>query len=331
MTKPDAGTNLLDFEPAAQTFYDDVVAGLSRPERSLPCKYFYDERGSKLFEQICQLDEYYLTRTELSIMRRHAGQMAEQIGRGVMLVEYGSGSSIKTRILLDHLADPVAYVPVDISRDHLQQSADDLHRHYPDLEVLPVCADFTEDFELPVSRREPTHDAVYFPGSTIGNFQPQAAQAMLRRIVRLCGCGGGLLIGIDLQKDARTLEAAYDDSQGVTAQFNLNLLRRINRELDGDIRVQDFRHLARYNEALGRIEIYLVSRCDQTIRVGDHSFDLAEGETIHTENSHKYTIDGFADLAAAAGLTLRRHWTDPQDRFAVLHLAILNSGQAIQL
>jgi len=323
MTKPDAGTNLLDFEPAAQTFYDDVVAGLSRPERSLPCKYFYDERGSKLFEQICQLDEYYLTRTELSIMRRHAGQMAEQIGRGVMLVEYGSGSSIKTRILLDHLADPVAYVPVDISRDHLQQSADDLHRHYPDLEVLPVCADFTEDFELPVSRREPTHDAVYFPGSTIGNFQPQAAQAMLRRIVRLCGCGGGLLIGIDLQKDARTLEAAYDDSQGVTAQFNLNLLRRINRELDGDIRVQDFRHLARYNEALGRIEIYLVSRCDQTIRIGDHAFDLAEGETIHTENSHKYTIDGFADLAAAAGLTLRRHWTDPQDRFAVLHLAIL--------
>lgn len=324
MTELLAEAKLLDFAPTMKTFYDDVVAGLAQRPRSLPCKYFYDERGSRLFDEICNLDEYYLTRTELSIMSRCAVEMAVQIGPGVMLLEYGSGSSIKTRILLDQLPDPVAYVPVDISHDHLRQSADDLAQLYPDIEVLPVCADFTEDFELPTSKCVPTHNAVYFPGSTIGNFQPVEAQAMLARIVRLCGCGGGLLIGIDLQKDVGVIESAYNDTAGITAEFNLNLLNRINRELDGDISLSQFEHRAHYNEVLNRVEMYLVSGCDQTISIGDRSFDIAAGEAIHTEYSHKYTIDGFAELAAGAGLTLRRQWTDRRDRFAVLHFAVLD-------
>lgn len=323
MTESRTETNLLDFSPALKTFYDDVVAGLSRRPRSLPCKYFYDDRGSQLFDKICKMDEYYLTRTELAIMKQYADEMAEQIGPGVMLVEYGSGASIKTRILLDHLLDTVAYVPVDISREHLQQSADDLALLYPDIEVLPVCADFTGEFELPTSKRLPTHDAVYFPGSTIGNFQPQAAKALLAHMVRLCGCGGGLLIGVDLQKDTEVIESAYNDASGITSEFNLNLLNRINRELDGDFCLSQFEHKAHYNDVLGRVEIGLVSYCHQTVNVGDRSFDFAAGEEICTEYSHKYTIDQFAELAADAGLTLRRHWVDESDYFAVMHFAVL--------
>lgn len=321
-SKPE--TDVLDFEPKVDSFYRDVVAGLSQRPRSLPCKYFYDHRGSQLFDQICELDEYYPTRTELAIMQQHAGEMAEQIGPGVMLVEYGSGSSIKTRILLDQLIEPVAYVPVDISRDHLQQTADELAGRYPEIEILPVCADFTKDFELPASLVTPTHDAVYFPGSTIGNFTPAAAQATLRRLVALCGCGGGLLIGIDLQKDVEIIELAYNDAAGVTAEFNLNLLGRINRELDGDLDIDRFEHVAVYNEIANRIEMSLRSRADQTIQIGDREFEIGAGESIVTEHSHKYTIQGFAALAASVGLTLRRAWTDERDYFAVVHLAILD-------
>ena len=225
------GTALLDLKPQAAVFLDDVVEGLSQSPKCLPCKYFYDERGSQLFDRICELDEYYLTRTELAIMRQFASEMAEQIGPGVMLVEYGSGSSIKTRLLLDHLPDPVAYVPVDISREHLQAVADQLSRAYPHIEMLPVCADFTEHFDLPVPKRRPTHVAVYFPGSTIGNLQPEDACQLLDRIARLCGVGGGLLIGVDLQKEISVIEDAYNDEAGVTAEFNLNLLKHINQLL----------------------------------------------------------------------------------------------------
>jgi dimethylhistidine N-methyltransferase len=275
-----------------------------------------------LFDQICQLDEYYLTRTEQAIMNAFAPEMAEQIGRGVMLVEYGSGSSIKTRYLLDELSDAAAYVPVDISREHLQHTCRKLARSYPALDVLPVCADFTTNFELPTPQREPTHTAVYFPGSTIGNFQISQAKALLAGIASLCGTGGGLLIGIDLQKDRETLEAAYNDSRGVTAEFNLNLLRRINRELAGDFQLDAFRHFATYNAEQGRIEIYLQSGCDQVVTVAGRSFSIAADELIGTEHSHKYTVDGFARLAETVGLTLRKQWTDPAQRFAVLHLAV---------
>ena len=317
-------THVLDFEPTRQAFLDEVFTGMRQRPRHLPCKYFYDDRGSRLFDEICELDEYYLTRAELAIMRQFAPEMAEQIGPGVMLVEYGSGSSVKTRILLDHLPEPVAYVPVDISREHLQRTADRLSVAYPQIDVLPVCADFTEAFNLPVSARTPTHSAVYFPGSTIGNFQPDDARKLLKRISSLCGTGGGLLIGIDLKKDVSIIEAAYNDRCGVTADFNLNLLRRINRELGADFDLKQFDHLAYYNEEFGRVELYLVSQCDQTVSVGDKTFEFASGEAIRTEYSHKYIVDEFAATAAEVGLTLRRRWTDEQQLFAVLHFAVID-------
>jgi dimethylhistidine N-methyltransferase len=315
---------VLDYEPATQTFLDDVLKGLRLRPRHLPCKYFYDARGSRLFDEICELEEYYLTRSELEIVERFSPEMAEQIGAGVMLVEYGSGSSVKTRLLLDVLRDAVAYVPVDISFEHLQRTAARLSRGYPEIEVLPVCADFTEDFHLPRSRRTPTHSAVYFPGSTIGNFQPPAARSMLARIASLCGAGGGLLIGIDLEKDVSTIESAYNDAKGLTAEFNKNLLRRINVELDGDFNLDEFEHLACYNDNHGRVEISLVSRSKQTVKVNGESFSFAQGEAITTEYSYKYTINGFAAMAADVGLTLRRHWTDAKRMFGVLHLAVVD-------
>ena len=318
----DGQLQLLDFEPKTDTFYDDVVKGLELRPRSLPSKYFYDAVGSKLFDEICELDEYYLTRTELSIMQRYADEMAYQIGRDAMLVEYGSGSSIKTRILLDHLLSPSAYAPVDISRSHLHSSAARLAELYPKIEILPVCADFTEPFDLPTPTRDASHSAVYFPGSTIGNFLPTAAKAILAQIVDVCGHGGGLLIGIDLQKETRVLEDAYNDSRGVTAAFNLNLLHRINRELDANICVDQFQHRAAYSSAHGRIETDIISLVDQTIEIGDREFEFEAGEAIRTEYSHKYTIDGFATLAKDVGLTLRKSWTDDDERFAVLHLVV---------
>jgi dimethylhistidine N-methyltransferase len=314
---------LLNLQPDTAQFLADVIAGMQYSPRALPCKYFYDERGSELFDEICELPEYYLTRVEDEIIKRHAQEMAEQIGPGVMLVEYGSGSSTKTRALLDRLDAPVAYVPVDISREHLRRTAARLSRAYPQIEMLPVCADFTKPFGLPASRRRPTHSAVFFPGSTIGNFQPHEARAMLKHLAAMCGAGGGLLIGIDLQKDVATIEAAYNDAQGVTAEFNLNLLHRINRELDATFNVDRFRHEAAYDAANGRITMSLASVRPQCVTIGELAFEFAAGEAIITEYSHKYTIDGFAAMAAEAGLTLRRTWTDANGWFAVLHFALL--------
>jgi L-histidine Nalpha-methyltransferase len=307
---------------ARRAFLRDVLGGLRRSPKRLPCKYFYDRRGSELFDQICLLDEYYLTRSELAIMERDAAEMGEQIGAGVKLVEYGSGSSVKTRYLLDGLPDPVAYVPVDISGEHLHRTAAELARDYPRIEILPVCADFTKHFALPLSNRAASHAAAYFPGSTIGNFMPGEAAELLQKITGLCGTGGGLLIGIDLQKDPATIEAAYNDSRGVTAQFNLNLLRRINRELGANFDLAQFVHWAVYNPKHGRVEMYLESRRAQAVEVGGEIVEFAQGERICTEYSHKYTIDGFAATAAVAGLTLRRAWTDKRGYFAVLHLAV---------
>lgn len=320
---------LLDQEPSSDSFLDEVLFGLQQSPKTLPCKYFYDQRGSQLFDQICDLDEYYLTRTELAIMDAYTPQMATQIGPGVMLVEYGSGSSVKTRNLLDHLSNVAAYVPVDISRKHLQHTCRNLDKHYPELEVLPVCADFTTKFDLPFPQRDPTHCAVYFPGSTIGNFEPHEAAKLLSQIAPLCGTGGGLLIGIDLQKDRETLEAAYNDSKGITAEFNLNLLRCINRELDGNFHLERFRHVATYNEELGRVEMFLQSLRDQVVTVAGTTFDLVANELICTEYSHKYTVKGFSQMAAKAGLTLRKQWTDDEQRFAVLHFAIVDPSTTL--
>lgn len=321
---PEAQTSLAfhDFEPEREHFRADVVAGLGKERKELPCKYLYDEHGAQLFERICELEEYYPTRTELAIMEAHAPEMAASLGPGCLLVEYGSGSSRKTRLLLDHLEEPAAYVPVDISREHLRSSAAALAGQYPALEVLPVCADFTEAFELPEPASEPLRRVVYFPGSTIGNFDPTEARELLAGIARRSGAGSGLLIGADLDKDPEVLEAAYDDAEGVTAEFNLNLLRRINRELGADFPLDLFRHEARYDAKRGRVEMHLVSRVDQRVHVGDRAFAFARNESIHTESAHKYTVEGFAALGESAGFAVERVWTDPQRRFSVQLLAV---------
>ncbi len=313
----DLSVSVVDYEPTTADLRVDVLAGLASDPKTLPCKYFYDQRGCRLFEQICELDEYYLTRTELRIMKQCAAEMADAIGPRCMLIEYGSGSSRKTRLLLDHLHDPVAYVPVDIALDHLRDSATRLSSQYPELEVLPVCADFTSHFAPPRAARRERRRIVYFPGSTIGNFNDEEVLDLLCGIAELVGPGGGLLVGMDLQKDVAVLEAAYNDQQGITADFNLNLLERINRELDGDFDLDQFQHRAQYNEEAGRIEIGVVSRTDQTVVVDGVPFDFESGEAICTEHSHKYQLDDFKVLAQSAGLNEVRHWTDAKEYFAV--------------
>jgi dimethylhistidine N-methyltransferase len=311
-----------------QQFFADMVCGLTQAPKRLSCKYFYDERGSALFDQICELDEYYLTRTELSIMQQNGDEIAEQLGRDVRLVEYGSGSSTKTRILLDHLQSPLAYVPVDISSTHLLAASSRLQAAYPTLKVQPVVADFTRPFAIPESDQTAAQTTVYFPGSTIGNFAVDEAQSLLSNIARLCGPGGGLLIGIDLEKDPRVLERAYDDGCGVTAEFNLNLLHRMRNELDADLDLDGFEHHSRYNARLGRVEIFIRSLKSQQIEIDGNIFPLREGELILTEYSHKYTVERFVSLAARAGFELMNYWTDDKKYFAVLYLVARDCSNA---
>ncbi len=312
--------------PGNEGFLADVLAGLQRPQKELPCKYFYDEHGAQLFERICELPEYYLTRAELAILRAHLPEMAGCLGGDALLVEYGSGSGMKTRLLLAELARqgkrPAAYVPVDISREQLLGSAAALRRAFPGLVVSPVCADFTASFALPT--QPAARRAVFFPGSTLGNFDPPAAQRFLRRVAAQCGPGGGLLIGVDLKKDPAVLERAYDDAAGVTRDFNLNLLRRINRELGGTFALDRFRHHARYNAAAGRIEMHLISQGDQIVHVGGVAIAFRDGESIHTENSYKYGADEFIALAASAGFALHgaRTWIDAEGLFSVHYLSV---------
>lgn len=306
--------------PSSQTgtFLADVLDGLARPQKEIPAKYFYDAAGSRLFDRITELDEYYLTRTELSIMRRHTDAMAARCGARCLLIELGAGSLVKVRLLLDRLRRPAGYVPVDVSGNHLHMAAAALTRDHPRLAVLPVCADFTRDFPVPevfAARR-----VVYFPGSTIGNFDPADADGLLRRIARLVGPGGGLLLGVDLRKDVRVIEAAYNDRHGVTAAFNKNLLFRINRELDADFDPAAFCHRAFYNRERSRIEMHLVSLADQWVRVGDAEFHFRPGETIHTENSYKYDLTELTRRAARCGLRTDEIWTDERQFFAVVYL-----------
>ena len=313
---------LLDCAPDLATFRAEVLTGLQSFEKTLPCKYFYDRRGSLLFDQICGLPEYYPTRTEAGIMQDHIGEMAALFGPDCLLIEYGSGSSTKTRILLDHLPHLAGYVPMDISREHLHQTAADLALAYPHLDILPLCADYTAGFELPAARRRVRSRAVYFPGSTIGNFHRDQAETFLKQIATVCESGGGLLIGVDLKKPAHILEPAYDDAQGVTAAFNLNLLRRINDELGADFDLDQFAHRAFYNALAGRIEMHLMSLCEQTAHLGDVTVAFAEEETILTECSYKYSLDDFAATALAAGLTVCKVWTDPEQKFSVQYLTV---------
>ena len=294
----------------------EILRGLEAPQKRLPSKYFYDERGSELFDQICELPEYYVTRTERAIMQAHAAEMASVLGDDVRLIEFGSGSSVKTRLLLDRL-DHAAYVPVDISGEHLHKTAQALSERYPALDIQPLVADFTTPLHLPEAGDAKRLNAVYFPGSTLGNFEPAPAIALLRNIRALAGNRGGLLLGADLQKDIGELEAAYDDAAGVTAAFNLNLLTRLNREFGANFAVDAFRHQARYNSEHGRIEMHLVAQRAQDFTIFGQRFSMRAGETLHTENSYKYTLDSLAELARASGFETLRTWTDPAQRFAV--------------
>lgn len=327
---------LIDLAPPADSFLADVQHGLRASPKQLPCKYFYDAAGARLYERICDLPEYYLNRLGLAIMERHAAEMAELLGPRCLLIEYGSGNGATTRLLLDQLREPAGYVPIDMSREQLLESAQALTARYPELAVRPVCADFTQSDDLPeqASRRvypgsaatgEPprlSRRCVYFAGSTIGNFTPEETVQLLRQTARRCGPGGGLLLGADLKKDPAVLHAAYNDSQGVTAAFNLNLLARINRELGADFQVERFWHHAIYHPGAGRIEMYLVSQCAQKVRLAGEEFAFDEGEAILTEVSYKYNLEHLRATSAVAGFTWQRVWTDDRRYFSVIYLTV---------
>jgi L-histidine N-alpha-methyltransferase len=309
--------NLLRAPSDTDALASDVLEGFRKHPKELSPVWFYDEFGSFLFDNICELPEYYITRTELEIMRVHAPEMARHIGGNAAIIELGSGTSLKTRTLLDHVAMPATYVPVDIAREHLLDAAGALARDYPDLRVIPLCADFTQTFELPAQLAAAAKRVVYFPGSTIGNFESRQAQQLLARMRKIIGRDGAVLIGVDLRKDPRVLKRAYDDGAGVTAEFNLNALRHMNRELGADFDLDAFEHLAVWVEDKSRIEMHLVSKRDQVVHIGDEDVEIARGEHLRTEYCHKYTLEDFATLAAAAGLSVTQVWLDPLERFSV--------------
>ena len=297
----------------------EIIVGLSSSPKSISPKFFYDERGSVLFDRICELPEYYLTRTELDIMRRYAREISAAVGLHASLIEFGSGASLKIRILLENLNELAAYVPVDISRDFLLAAADKIQQDFPSLEVLPVAADFTHSFDLPNPKLTPVRNVIYFPGSTIGNFSPKAAAKLLGVMHEKAGENGALLIGIDRRKGKDILERAYNDSAGLTAEFNLNVLRRINREFGANFNLSRFRHRAIYNEAVGRVEMYLVSTVDQLVALGDQRINLRNDEAILTEHSHKYTLEGFEEMAGQAGFSISKSWSDSAGQFSVIY------------
>lgn len=305
-----------DIEDTLQT----VRRGLSAKPKKLPSRLFYDERGSALFEAICEQPEYYLTRTEIAIMRDHAAEIAATLGPEVRLVEYGSGSGIKTRMLLEHLESPVAYVPVEISRTALMESVASLATQFPDVPMQPVCADFTQPLRLPVAARAPRRTIIYFPGSTIGNFESKEAMKILRQMRAEMSDGGGVIIGVDLKKDTAEIEAAYNDAAGVTRDFTLNMLVRLNREIGTDFDVEGFRHRARYNALAGRIETSLVSAKRQEVHVGPETYVFREDEAMQVEYSCKYSLEDFALMAAKAGLSVQKVWMDAERRFSVQYL-----------
>ncbi|MBT8440905.1 MAG: L-histidine N(alpha)-methyltransferase [Gammaproteobacteria bacterium] len=312
--------SLLDCEPASHNDEQEIIEGLARDQKEVSPKYFYDETGSQLFEEICEQPEYYPTRTELGIMRERIDEIARLIGPNASIIEFGSGASVKTRLLLEHAPELAAYVPVDISRDHLASTAETLAREFSDIEVLPVCADFTQPFELPTPSRMPERNVVYFPGSTIGNFSPREAVDLMKVMRTEAKDDGALLIGVDLEKPSGVVERAYNDAAGVTADFNLNLLARLNREHDANFDLDAFEHAAVYDEEHRRIEMRLISLDAQSVEVAGETFDFDEGEYIVTEHSHKYSLERFASMAAEAGFDQEKCWTDPADLFSVQYL-----------
>ena len=311
-----------DLAPGEESFREAILIGLGKRQKEIPCRFLYDARGSALFEAICELPEYYPTRTETAILEESAAEIATLIGPGCQLVEFGSGASRKVRTLLHEFDAPSGYVAIEISREPLREAADALAADFPDLPIVAVCADYTRPLDLAHFPAAPGRRLGFFPGSTIGNFTPPEAVEFLAGSRQVLGFDGAMLVGVDLQKDPAILHAAYNDAQGVTAAFNLNLLERINRELGGDFQRARFAHDAVYNEAAGRIEIYIRSLADQIVTVAGRTISFAEGERIHTEDSWKYTIDGFHRLAARAGFRPVRTWTDRNRLFSLHFLSV---------
>jgi dimethylhistidine N-methyltransferase len=309
-----------DRRPPASELLEIVQRGLRANPKRLPSWLFYDERGSELFEAICEQPEYYLTRAEIALLDVHAGEIAQVLGPDVRLVEYGSGNAVKTRLLLSHLVDPVCYVPVEIAAEALGESVLRLYDQFPSLPMQPLLADFTRPLRLPIPPRAPRRTVIYFPGSTIGNFEQREAIQLMRTMRDEMGMGGGVLIGVDLKKDAARIEAAYNDRAGVTAEFTLNMLARLNRELGCDFRLDAFRHRAHYNAMAGRIETHIISTREQKVRVGRMLAGFAEDEAMLVEYSCKYSPEDFATMAHKAGLEVAKVWLDPQELFSVQYL-----------
>lgn len=316
MRAPDAHA-LRDLQPSRAQVLAEVLAGLSRQPRQLPSKYFYDAEGSALFEAITRLPEYYLTRTELALLEASMAQIAEQVGPRAHVIELGSGSGRKTALLLAGLLQPVAYTPVEISRQALLGSVHSLQQQLPQVQMLPVCADFTRPFVVPPAQLPAARRLLFFPGSTLGNFDNQEAVGLLATMAGLIGDDGLVLLGVDLHQDPARIEAAYNDAQGVTAAFTLNMLRRFNREIGSDFDLDGFRHRAVYNREQRRIETDLVSQRQQVVQLGGQRFAFAAGEAVHVEYSHKYSDDSLAALAAAAGLRVCSGWTAQAPDFAL--------------
>lgn len=309
-----------DRRPPDNLILEVVQRGLAAKPKRLPSWLFYDERGSALFEAICEQPEYYLTRCEIALMREHGADIAATLGADVRLVEYGSGHAIKTDLLLGELATPVAYVPVEISPEPLRLSVQRLAARFPQVAMQPLCADFTRPLRLPIPPRAARRTVLYFPGSTIGNFDAAEAAALLRKMRGEMGENGALLVGVDLKKDTATLEAAYNDAAGVTAEFTLNMLAHVNRAIGSDFELARFRHRARYNPMAGRIETHILSNEEQQVRIGRHQVRFARDEAMQVEYSCKYSPEDFAALALRAGLTVQRVWLDPERKFSVQYL-----------
>ena len=318
-----ASVRFIDQHPAVTVGTQEILQGIRKPQKALEPKWFYDEKGSRLFDQITRLPEYYPSRTERQILQHYSSEIATACGGGCVLIEPGAGNCAKVRILLDDLR-PAVYAPVDISADYLWSAARELGGEYPWLDVVAVCADFNCDWSF-VERLPPGKRVIFYPGSTIGNLEPAAAAVFLRRVRAVLGEGGGALVGVDLHKSSTRLNAAYNDAAGITAKFNLNVLQRLNEIMGADFDEARFRHHAFYNGARQRIEMHLVSKGRQSVTLGGERIDFDDGESIHTENSYKYTVEGFAELAAGAGLSLERTWLDEEELFSVHYLRAGNA------
>jgi L-histidine Nalpha-methyltransferase len=310
------------FEPEREDLINEVLLGFDKPQKELPCKLFYDKRGSALFDEICELEEYYPTRTEIGIMKENIDEICSFLGKNCLLVELGSGSSIKIRLLLENLKNPSGYVPIDISEEHLMESVRTLAKDYPELRIMPVYADYTQPFGLPRFDFPISHIVFFYPGSTIGNFSSGSAARFLSRIAKRGRRGSGLLIGVDLVKEIKTLEGAYNDTKGVTADFNLNILKRLNREIGTDFDLKRWKHKAFFNVTESRIEMHLESAINQRVKVNGTSFRFRKDETILTECSYKYTLEGFRKLVSDS-YNVESVWTDRDKKFSVQYLKVI--------